>query len=316
MNAIGPEATPGTADMAWPPAREATMGDLLRALWRRRLLILAISLATTMIAFAATYLMQPRFTAYAVLKPQGDEQALPGLGGALGSAAGLFGKTSEVADTANLLFNSRSFANTFVVRHRLQLPWFASKAVGSPPRLAIDPERYDARRRLWLGRAYIWFGAPVPAGPPGSSDIYERFQSIFDANLDTINGTLRLTATSTDPAAAKQWLDLLVADLNEAVRLRRYERARGRIAFIQSRLDTVNIIEVRQSLANTLARQIEVQANAANPGDLPLGVIETPIVPDRKSSPQRSLIAAAAFFLALSLTSIFIAVREAMRRGG
>lgn len=124
-----------------PSERPGDLKAVAALLWRRWKLMLAVPLLVSSLAFAASYLVPPLFTARTSFLPPQQQ----GAGASLGVLAGLVGAPRSMADQFVALLHSETVANRLIDRFDLQA------AYGR--KFRIDTRRdLDRNTRVTIGR--------------------------------------------------------------------------------------------------------------------------------------------------------------------
>lgn len=270
----------------------------LAVLWRRRGFIFMVCALFAGVALVFAFLLPHKFVASAVLLPADSENlpsSLPSSLLGLASIAGLEGVGGDsMGQEAMLTLRSREFLYSFIDQHGIRQQLF--------------PRRWDADRKTWkqgsqgpvaktLARVSA-IGAPpsldkVKAGDGGPSlwQAYERFRGLLSVNQDRQTREIRVTLEWTDPQAAAQWVNALVADLNSAMRATAVEQSTKRLKFLEERLAEEDIVSIRESIAGLIEKELTRIMLATVQQDFSLRVIDPAVVPERKSKPRRLAIA-------------------------
>ena len=184
------------------PLPEGGLNLLLATLMRRRnlALILGLSALAAALAFALSFVFDPRYAATAVVVQADSRGGASGLARIASSFGGLAGIEELVspgrvdqAATRELL-ESRAILRALIERHDLLPVLFA--------------ERWDARSNTWISGS--------PENPPSLGDAIE----LLDRDVRRIvvvreTGAIKVTMRWTDPDAAAAWANSLIALVNE-----------------------------------------------------------------------------------------------------
>ncbi|MCP5138998.1 MAG: hypothetical protein H6979_03970 [Chromatiales bacterium] len=165
----------------------------------------------------------------------GDGFSLGGLGG-LADLAGIGEVGGDRAKYEALeVLRSRAFGEQFLVD------------AGILPALCADNACAVSRFALVGGRK----DAPTPA------DGYRRFSKLLHFQEDRRTGVITLTLRWHDPAQAAEWLNSLVAKLNEAMRQRAYVAATQSLAYLNEQIASADLVELRAVLFRLLQDEIK-----------------------------------------------------------
>lgn len=271
---------------------EIGLFELVQKLWDDRWLISAITsfAGVTSVLFA---LWLPNiYQATMLLKPQNAEGGMGGLARQYGGLASLAGITLPSGDgqsktqLALEVLKSKKFAYEFAVRHDLLPALFAADSWNwETNTLALDPEVYDAAAGFWVREV-----EPPRTAEPSPEEVHDLWKETVSISEDKDSGFVSLALKHRSPVYAKQWLDLLVVDINEALRAQDLEESERAVAYLEGQLKQTNVAEIRELIAGLLRSHMESRMVATVEPNYAFSVIDPPTVPERKSEPKRALI--------------------------
>ena len=229
-----------------------------------------------------------------LLAPVAQEES-GGLGGNLGQLSGLAslaginldGASAEVTmkSRALAIVQSRFFIQDFFETHDLLVPFMGSKPGEASGTIEIDPELYDETTQQWIRE-------PSPAGNliPSGQEVYEAFSEILSITEDELTGLVTISLEWYEPRLIKQWMDLLVEDLNNYMREQDTIEAERAIEYLNSRLQETSLVEMRNVFFNLIQQQTQQVMLADSRQEYALETIDPAVVPEIKSAPRRSII--------------------------
>ena len=127
------------------------------------------------------------------------------------------------------------------------------------------------------------------------------------------SGFVTLSIKHRSPVYAKAWLDLLVVDINEALRAQDLAESERAVAYLEEQLKQTSVAEIRELLAGLLRSHMESRMMAAVEPNYVFSVIDPPTVPELKSEPKRALICVIGTLLGGMLGMVYSIVRRALR---
>lgn len=260
--------------------------DLIRDVWRRKVLVLVVPLLVASAAAGVVLLMPSWYTAEVLLAPA-DERTSVGIGGPLGSLANLAGISVGGGDTveANAVLQSRDLARAFIESENL-LPVFFEK-------------QWDAEKQTWKD-----------ANPENHPDIRDAVdywdRSLRDVNEDRRTKLVRLAVQWTDPDLAAKWANRFADLLNEHMRRRALADAERSIEYLRGELAKTNEVVLQQSISRLIESEMQRVTMARGNAEFAFKVIDRAEVPKRRSSPQRVTVVLAAGLLSGIATLAFV----------
>ncbi|MEK9943069.1 MAG: Wzz/FepE/Etk N-terminal domain-containing protein [Gammaproteobacteria bacterium] len=229
-----------------------------------------------------------------LLAPVEEEQG-GGLGGSLGQLGGLASLAGINLDAASVgvsmksralaILQSRFFIQDFFVNHDLLVPFMGSIPGETSGTIEIDPELYDENEGQWVRE-------PSPAGNviPSGQEVYEAFSEILTVSEDELTGLVTIALEWYEPRLIKQWMDLLVQDLNSYMREQDTLEAERAIEYLNTRLQETSLVEMRSVFFNLIEQQTQQVMLADAREEYALETIDPAVVPETKSAPRRSII--------------------------
>jgi hypothetical protein len=296
-----------------------TIDDLLaelRRAWRRLLLGAVLG---ALLGVAAALVLPSWYRATVVVAPAADiAQGAGGLSslasrfGGLASMAGIdLGAASTDREAITLeTLRGHTFLVDFVRRRDLLVPLFAGRAFDAASRKwDIDPSVYDVADERWL--------KPDPdSGDPVPSDfkVHKRFSKRLYVDEDRRSGMIRISLEARSPVVAVEWINWLVADLNDYLRRKDIDEARRTIGFLEQQIRTTQVTEMQAIFYRLIEEQTKTLMLAQVRNEYALKVVDAPLVPDKPAQPNRVLLVALALLAGLALAALSVILRPMMRR--
>jgi uncharacterized protein involved in exopolysaccharide biosynthesis len=297
---------------------EIDLAELWRAIWAGKFTIIIISLifAVASVLFA---LSKPDiYKASAILAPASSEGGAGGLGamagqlGGLASMAGInLGGGGGVDKTALALevLKSRSFIETFILKHDLLVPLIASKKWDMITNtLILDPKLYDKNANKWIREV----SAPQKT-IPSSWEAYEEFSKLLTIDQDPTTLMINIDIEFYSPTLAKQWLTLLIRDINEVIRGQDQIEAKASIDYLTSQLSNIKVATMETVFYQLIEEQTKNMMLTMVKKEYIFKTIDPAQVPDTKAKPKRALIVVLGVLLGGFLSIIFVLIRSYTR---
>jgi len=293
---------------------EIDLRQLFATLWAGKWLVIAFTIlfAAGGVAFA---LIKPDiYQASVLVAPANEEGGVKGLSGQLGGLASLAGINlggggSNQTVIAKEVLQSRAFLTDFIRRHQLAIPlkavdgWNKEKQQWQYNREVYNPETEE-----WLkddkGESFA----------PTDWDLVEAFKRVHlsvSENKDT--GMLNISIKSLSPTAAKEWANLLVADINEHMRKEDVGTSEARIAYLEGKLGETSIAGMQQVFYQLIETETRTVMLANAQPEYVFKTVDPAVAPQEKSEPKRALIVVLAVMLGGMLGVFCVFVRAFIR---
>jgi uncharacterized protein involved in exopolysaccharide biosynthesis len=265
-----------------------SLGELVKLLWQGKLW----ALCGTILGFTAAMLIgnntPDQYKAEMVLAPVSVDTN-DNLSASLNKISGLasiagFGQFTQGVDKATLnleKFKSRQFGLNFIRKHNLEIQLLTAQDWNDESNtLIFNDEIYDSGTKEWKVHSL------VEAAYPPKNILLERFRDTFSINQDKSNGIIIVSATFYSPFLAKEWLQILVNDINESIRLEDTSNLEQSIEFLNEKIGNTSVSEIREIFYQLLEAQTKKLMLANANEDYAFTIIDPPIVPEEKATPK------------------------------
>lgn len=281
---------------------EIDLRELFSILWKGKWWIIGITFVFAVASVAIALYLPNEYKATAVVQPNessGGSQlsSLAGQFGGLASLAGINLGSGESSDAviAMEIMKSWGFAEEFIKKHELEVPLFAAEKwnQGSDA-LVLNPQLYDESSKKWVRDA--------PKGKtsePSSWELYEEYKDIVSITQDKETGLISISITHYSPKMAKQWVDLLVSDINAYMKKRVLEESNQSIAYLEKQISTTSVAEIRSVFGQLIQEQHKTKMLAQVSKEYIFKTISEAKVPEVKVKPRRVLIVLLGIFLGM-----------------
>ena len=271
LSTQGPIYVAPTSLLAGAPEDRVSLSDLWQLIWRRKMLIFAVTalFAAGSVAYALS--ATEIFRAESLLAPA-DESSKQSIGGQLGGLAALagvnVGDSREVEALAVL--QSRDFAREFIDRRKL-LPKFF-------------PDLWDAKTGSWMVED------PSEA-PDYRSGVRYFHEKVLFVSEDRDTGMVTVAIEWTDPDVAAEWVQAIVSQLNERLRNRALEEAETNVEFLRQEMANSTLVTMQQSIGQLLQSELQKLMLAKGNAEFAFKVIDPATPPRDRLRPKRTVIA-------------------------
>lgn len=236
----------------------------------------------------------------AVLSPTEEASGggLSNLSGQLGGLASLAGisvgaDSTDQVTVALEIIKSRQFIANFVDRHDIKVPLMASEEWDRENRqLKIDDDIYDTGSEVWTRPSIN--GRP---SEPTALEVHEFFLQLLAVERDATSGLIKVSLEFYDPILARDWLLLLIDQLNSDMRVREITSTNQNIQYLENKVEQIGDIEMKTVFFQLIQEQTKKLMLAEVRSDFVFTTIDPPYVPELKFAPKRAIICVMAGFL-------------------
>lgn len=287
-------------------SREVSLEELLGGLKKFWLWIIGLALAAGIVSFVVLLFMDNIYKSEALLMPRAEDDSGPGTSSilsdlsSLGALAGINlpgGDLGEVAAALEVL-QSRKFLVSFIRRRGLEPQLFALVFDGGEHKL--DPEIYNEETGEWTREA-----KPPRTPRPMDWEIYDLLTERMSVQ-ETDKGFVKVSLESESPILAQQWLSWLIQDVNEYMRDRKKRELQNSIRFLDQRVETASLHDIRQVFYRLIADQTRRLMMLESKEEYLLETLDPAYLPVGPVKPKRLLIAGAVAVLTGVLALIIL----------
>ncbi|MEK9571499.1 MAG: GNVR domain-containing protein, partial [Paracoccaceae bacterium] len=239
-----------------------------------------------------------------------------GIAGALGSYSGLAGIAGislpadvDEGNSAKAIEKIRSlsfFENNILPN--IQLPdLMAVKSWNYKTNiLNFDGSIYDTSSNTWV-RDYSYPQQQIPS-PQESFEVYTT--SHLSLSEDKKSGFVSLSIKHQSPFVAKQWVELIVNEVNSFYRQKDKIESEKAVSYLNQQISLTSLSEIKEALAQLLQEETKkltlIQANQYYVFDY----IDPPAVMEKKSEPKRALICILGALFGGMLSIVLVLIRH------
>jgi len=278
--------------------------DILAQLTRYKVLVLLFMVMVSSFSVWIALKMPNVYQTVGIFAPATDKKSgLGGLGSQIGGLASLAGISLSAGgavdktDLAIELLRSKDFISRFIQKYDLKVLIMAADGWDmNSNQIRIDQEKYDTENKIWLR---------TPKAPrlpePSYLEAAEEFSKLLDVSKDKTTSMVKITLEYYSPVLAKNWLDLLVEEVNEEIRQRDVLEAKASIDYLNNQLATINIADIRESVIQIIQDQTKTLMLTNIRKEYALKTVDPAFIPEEKFKPRRAIIVIMSVFSAFLL---------------
>ena len=271
--------------------------ELFQILWKRKTIIIAVSLLFGIIAGIIAFVMEPKYEISALVQPVKRDQ-----GGAASSLASRFGGMAALAGinlggggddstVAIATLKSRHLVTSFIDEENL-LPILFHK-------------KWDSQKNAWM--------LDDDEKPPTLWQGHKFFkEEVMRLSEDPETGLVGLSIIWTSPDVAVDWANKLLKRVNAYLQEKAKNEAARNLAFLQQQMANTKVVEIRTSISGMISSEMERAMMANVSDDYAFKIIDPASEPDLDdfTSPKRLLMIALGIILGGIFGVLGVLVRE------
>ena len=291
---------------------EIDLREFFYVLLEGKWIIVSLTVFISIIGVIYSLLLPNIYESKAMLVPVNSSSGISGALGSYGGLAGLAGISLPSGDDegnsakAIQKISSLSFFENNILPN-IHLPdLMAVKSWNSKTNtLTFDDSIYDTSSNSWI-RESSYPQQQIPS----SQESYAVFKQHLSLNDDKKSGFITLSIKHQSPFVAKQWVELVVNEVNAFYRQKDKSESEKAVNYLNQQISITGLSEIKQVLAQLLQEETKkltlIEANQHYVFDY----IDPPAVMEKKSEPKRALICILSALLGGMLSILLVLIRH------
>jgi len=294
---------------------EIDLRELFHVLWDKIFYIGAITFIFSLISIIYALKLPNIYQSQAVMMPMEANQGMSGMLGQYSGMASLAGISlpsesgSKAQEAIARIQSFEFFSNSFLPHIKLENLMAVKKWNQASNTLTYDASAFNSESGQWVRKV-----KPPTSTIPSSQDAYKQYQAIMSVSEDKKTSFVTLSVEHKSPVIAQQWVKIMMEQIDQVMRDQDRQTALQSIAYLNSLAPTVNYEEISKALASLQQEQMKrlmmVEANE----NYIFKVLDSPIVPEMKVKPKRSVIVILGTILGMVLSAVGVLVFNYTRK--
>lgn len=290
---------------------EINLYELFKTFWDSKWLISSITIASCIFIVLYSLSIPNVYRSSALVMPaqsQGSSMSgsLSGLGG-LASMAGISipSGNSNNKEEAIAVLTSHQFLEDFIINNDILLPLMASKGWDAKKNeLILNSKIYDIKNKKWAGKTNT---------PPSIQEAVRSFRQIYIVSENKKNGFVTISIDFYSPYVSKEWIDLIIENINETMRVQAVSMATSSLNYLNEQISKTNISEIKIVLSELAKSETQKIMLSKSSPEYVFKTIDKAFAPEIKISPRRSVICIIGALVGFSL-SLLISILLRLRK--
>ena len=291
---------------------EIDLRELFYVLLEGKWIIVSLTALVSIIGVIYSLLLPNIYESKALLVPVNPSSSISGALGSYSNLAGIAGISlpsgGDEGNSAKAIqkISSLSFFENNILPN-IHLPdLMAVKSWNSKTNIVVfDESIYDTNSNTWI-RDYSYPQQQIPS----SQESYAVFKQHLSLNDDKKSGFITLSIKHQSPFVAKQWVELVVNEVNAFYRQKDKSESEKAVSYLNQQISMTGLSEIKQVLAQLLQEETKkltlIEANQYYVFDY----IDPPAVMEKKSEPKRALICILITLLGGMLSILLVLIRH------
>ena len=270
---------------------EIDLRTLFQIVWKKKFLILSISLIAAIFSIFYALSLPNIYTSSSLLAPTSEEDSLSSQLGRYSGLAGLAGvqlqgnSSSKSEEAIKRIKSFSFFYEYFLTNVKLENLMALEDWIQKGNKLIYDDDQFDSESGKWVRKVSF-----PQTTIPSAQEAFIKYKSILNIKKEADTGFVAISVDHMSPIVAKKWVDIIIYNINESMREVDKVKAVNSIAFLNESAKSTNIQSIREVIANLQETQMQTLMLASSNKEYIFKIIDSAIVPERKSAPNRVFI--------------------------
>lgn len=279
--------------------QEIYLVEVLSSLWNKKLYILIFSFFTTSLFVIYSLFLPNIYTSSALLLASEEQDSLSSNISRFSPFASLTGvNLTEVSKSLEAIKRIESFeffSKLFVPNIKYENLVAAKKWDPELNQVIYNEDLFS--KGEWLETSH-----EIPSLQLAYLDYRSMLQILDEKNTPFV----RISIKHVSPNIAKEWVDLVISQINMSIQNEDRLTAERSIDFLNNYYINTNIQSMKESTSVLIESQMQKLMFVSSTNNYVFKVIDSPIVPERSSEPRRLSLVILGTFLGLFISTIII----------
>jgi len=270
---------------------EIDFRELFHVLWDKIFYIGAITSIFSLISIIYALMLPNIYESNALMMPVEEDQGMSGMLGQYSGMASLAGISlpsdsgSKAQEAIARIRSLEFFSNNFLPYIKLENLMAVKKWNQASNSLTYDARDFNIESRQWVREV-----KPPKSNIPSSQEAYKVYKEIMRISEDKKTLFVTLSIEHKSPFIAQQWVEIIMDQLDQVMRNQDRQTAMKSIEYLNTLAPTINYEEIKKALSSLQEQQMKQLMMVEANDNYIFKVLDSPIVPEVKSQPKRSLI--------------------------
>jgi hypothetical protein len=271
---------------------EIDLYQIFSIIWGKKIIIVFITFLFGVASIFGALNLPNVYKSQVLLMPKESQS---GMGGVLDSYSGMAGLAgislpsgdsgSKSKEAISRIKSFEFFSNNFLPNIALEDLLAAKEWNPVTNKLAYDEDVFNNKSGKWLRE--VSFPKSVKPSP---QEAFITFNEIMNISEDPKTSFISLSIKHISPLIAKQWVELIIIEIDQEMRKIDKNKASRSIEYLNSVYATASYGEIKKSLSSLQQEQIKQLMMIEADKNYVFKVLDSPIAPELKSEPKRASI--------------------------
>ena len=262
---------------------EIDLAELFNIIWNKKLFISIFTSIAALISVLYALYLPNIYTSSSLLAPTTEDNSLSSQLGSFSGLAGLAGVSLPAGNISNSqiavkrIESFEFFSKYFLPNIKLEDLMAVDEWDAKNNTVVYDDSEFNSTSNEWSRK-------------PSDQKAYKEYKRALSISQEELTGLVYLSMKHKSPVVAQNWVDTIIYNINECMREIDKQDAQNSIDFLNESLKNTNSQSIKVVFAKLMESQMQTLMLASSNEAYVFKTINSPIVPEDKSSPSRALI--------------------------
>jgi hypothetical protein len=289
--------------------------ELFNVIWEKKHYVVVVTSIFALISILYALRLPNIYQSEALMMPLEENGGMSGITSQLGGMASLAGISlssdggSKSQEAITRIQSFEFFSSHFLPLIKLENLTAAKRWNQADNTIDYDANVFSPETGQWALK-----DNSLKSMAPSSQEAYEVYEGIMNISEDKKTLYVSLSIEHKSPFIAKKWVDLIIKKIDKVMRDEDKQDAMKSVQYLNSIVPTINYEAIKTALSSLQQEQMKrlmmVEANE----NYIFKVLDSPIVPEERSKPSRSIVVIIATILGGLISIIAITTSHYFRK--
>lgn len=281
--------------------------EVIGIVWAKKYLVASITTFFAIFSIIYAQSLPNIYTSSAMLAPSSSNESLSSKLSVFSSVAGIAGvnlPTVQATKSQEAMQRIRSqefFTNFILPNIKLEDLLAVDKWDQKTNTIKYNDDIFDSKNSTWIRKVSF-----PKKTIPSSQEAYLEYIKLLDVIENKRTTFVRVSIKHKSPYIAKEWLDLIIDKINSSMRSEDERLAENSINYLNDYSKSTTVQSLISAIANLQEIQLQTLMISSSTEDYVFKTLDSPIVPELKSGPKRSIICILITTIGLILSVIIV----------
>ena len=277
---------------------EIDIGNIIQVIWKEKIKLFLITFIFSVITVFYALSLPNFYTSSALLAPSTSKNSMSsGLSG-MSSLAGLAGISLPMDSSENKSIEAIERIKSYEFFVTNFLPYIKLEDLVALEKWNPETSTLHYNKKIFnSSTGKFKENKNFKNGKPSSQEAFKIYSRNIELVTTKKNSFVRIYLTHQSPDIAREWLELIIRNVNKVMQEEDKRMLQNSVEFLSEISKQNNLMAVDKAINNLLEVQIQNLMLANSNSAYVYKVLNSPISPEEKSSPQRAVICIVGAFI-------------------